>query len=101
MNKNLLVVIPYFVLVLVALVVLAVIAILAPDQLDKSTQTTTSLLGIASAAVVTFYMLGKQNATLEEVKTQTNGTNTALRKQNEELHAQVLELTKAVTPSSN
>jgi predicted transcriptional regulator len=100
-NKNLLVVIPYFALVLAGLIMLGLIAIFAPEQLDKSAQQTTTLLGIASAAVVTFYMLGKQNATLEEVKTQTNGTNTALRKQNEELHAQVLELTKAVTPSSN
>jgi cell shape-determining protein MreC len=95
-----LIAIPYFILVALGLVLLGLVAIFAPEQFDKSTQSTITLLGIGSGAVVTFYMLGKQGATLEEVKTQTNGTNTELRKQNAELHRQVLELSKGAKESA-
>jgi sensor histidine kinase YesM len=99
-NKNLIVVL-YFALVALSFVCLVLIVIFAPAYLDKAMQNSISLLGIASTAVVTIYMLGKQNATLEEVKTQTNGTNTTLREQNAALHAQVLELTRAASPTSS
>lgn len=98
MNKNLLV-IAYFVLALAALAILVMVALIDPDQLDKVVQYILTVLGLASSAAVTFYMLGKQANDIAEVKAQTNGTLSALREENANLHNQVLELATTSTPA--
>lgn len=94
MNKNLLV-IAYFALALVALTILVLVTVLAPAQLDKVVQYVLTILGLASSAAVTFYMLGKQANDIADVKAQTNGTLSALRDENAALHNQVLTLVSA------
>lgn len=80
MSKNLIVIL-YFSLAGVAVTLAALVAILAPEQFEKTFQGLLQVLGLASTAAVTIYLLGKQSTTLEEVKTQTNGNLTAMREQ--------------------
>lgn len=91
MNKNLIVVL-YFGLAAIGVIILGLTTIFAPEQIDKTVGWVVQVLGLASTAAVTIYLLGKQATVLEEVKTQTNGNLTALRDQ---LAAKDAELAEA------
>jgi surface polysaccharide O-acyltransferase-like enzyme len=91
MNKNLIVVL-YFGLAAVAVVIACVIAIFAPEQFDRIFNGLLQILGLASTAAVTIYLLGKQATTLEQVKSQTNGTLTKLHEAAAEKDAQIASL---------
>lgn len=80
MSKNLIVIL-YFGLAAVGLILIALVAIFAPDQLETIATQVGIVLGLASTAAISIYLLGKQASTLEEVKTQTNGNLTVLRQQ--------------------
>jgi len=92
-NKyKLVITIAYFVLAVVAVIVVALIAIFRPDATATMIQFIGTVLGIASTGAVTFYMLGKQNEKIEQVKVQTNGANSELREENARLTAQILAI---------
>lgn len=90
MNKNLLFIL-YIALAVVGMIAVTVIAVIAPQQFDKVAQLVITILGLASAAAGTFYLLGNQQKTLEEVKTNTNGNLTALRELIAQKDAQLAE----------
>lgn len=98
MSKNLIVVL-YFALAAIGVIILGLATIFVPDQIDKTVGWVVQVLGLASTAVVTIYLLGKQQATIEEVKHQTNGTNTALREENAKLQAQLLSVVRDAPPA--
>lgn len=99
MNKTL-IILGYFALIIVAVVLVGLITIFRPEATDKIITFVGTILTVASGAVVTFYMLGKQAATLDQVKTQTNGTNTALLAANAELNRKLLHFV-SVAPTSD
>ncbi len=80
MNKNLLFIL-YIGLAVVGLVAVTLVALVAPKQFGPVSTLVLTILGLASTAAATFYLLGSQQKTLEEVKTNTNGNLTALREQ--------------------
>lgn len=80
MSKNLLFIL-YIALAMVGVIVVAVIAVIAPEQFAAVVTFVLTILGLASTAAATFYLLGSQQRTLEEVKTNTNGNLTAMREQ--------------------
>ena len=80
----------YFGLAAVCLLVVGLIAVFRPDATATIIQFVGNTLGIASTGAVTFYLLGKQNEKIEQVKVQTNGANTALREENAKLTAQLI-----------
>jgi hypothetical protein len=71
-NYKLAITIGYFALVVVGMAGITLIVLFRPDATASMIQTVVMILGLASTATVTFYMLGK-------VITNTNGANTALR----------------------
>lgn len=91
MNKNLLFTI-FATLAGLGLGGYVVVLILVPENAAAFVGTLISILAIVSGSATTFYMLGKQQNTLEEVKTQTNGANTALREENARLTQQLLQV---------
>ncbi len=94
MNKTALV-LGYFGLVLVCIIMVCLVTLFAPGTLDTVIQFVATILGVASTGAVTFYMLGKQNETVNQIKAQTNGTLTALHEKNEALTNQLLALVSA------
>lgn len=80
MSKNLIIIL-YFALAAIMAIGLIVVTIVAPAQLDSTVGWVVQMLGLASTAAVTIYLLGSQQKTLEEVKTNTNGNLTAMREQ--------------------
>lgn len=91
MNKTLLFIV-FAILTALGLAGYLVVLLLRPEHAVAYVGTLVMLLGLVSASATTFYMLGKQQRTLEEVKTQTNGNLTALREQVESKDAQIAEL---------
>lgn len=91
MNKNLIVVL-YFGLAAIGVIILGLTTIFAPEQIDKTVGWVVQVLGLASTAAVTIYLLGKQATTLEEVKTNTNGKLSEKDAKIEELQKQLLQL---------
>ena len=83
-NKTL-ILIGFFVLILFSIIGAVVLIIFRPDQLGGFISAVTTLLGIGSAAVITIYGLGEQGKKLEAIKTQTNGTLSALHEENTRL----------------
>lgn len=90
MNKNLLFIL-YIALAMVGIIAVSVIAVVAPEQFDKVSTLVLTILGLASTAAATFYLLGNQQKTLEEVKTNTNGNLTAMRELLAQKDAQIAE----------
>lgn len=82
---------------LAALGVAGVVAVilLRPDAVGSMVSLLVTVLGIATSAVVTFYMLGKQGAVIETIKTQTNGNTTALLTELERVNS-LLALSPAI-----
>lgn len=99
MNKNLIIIL-YFGLAAIGLALVGVVTVIAPEQLDKTVQNVLQVLGLGSTAAVTIYLLGNQSKDIAEVKAQTNGTLSALREENSQLHTQVLQLATA-TPAAD
>lgn len=89
---KLVITISYFALAVVALAVVTLIVIFRPDATATIIQFVGTTLAVASTGAVTFYMLGKQNEKIEQVKVQTNGANSALREENAKLTAQLLSV---------
>jgi len=89
MNK-LPIILGYFALAVIGLVAVVVIMIFRPDATATIINYVGTIMAVASTGAVTFYMLGKQNQTIEQVKVQTNGANTALREENAKLTKQLL-----------
>jgi len=88
----------YFGLAAIALVVISLIVIFRPDATATIIQFTGTILGIASTAAVTFYMLGKQNDKLEVVQKQTNGTLSKLTEENTRLTAELVKANRLINP---
>jgi hypothetical protein len=82
----------------VGLVGAVVLAIHRPDATATFTSLIVTVLGIAASAAGTFYALGKQGEKLDAIKTQTNGTLSKLREDNQSLHAENAELREARGP---
>jgi hypothetical protein len=91
MNKTL-VAAGYFALVLVAILVVTLIILLRPDASATIINFVGTTLAIAVTSIITLNALGKQNEKIAEVKTQTNGTLSALREENTRLTAQLLSV---------
>lgn len=80
MNKTLLFVV-FATLAALGLAGYVVVLLISPENATAFVGTLVTILAIVSASATTFYMLGKQQDTLEQVKTQTNGNLSALRDQ--------------------
>lgn len=91
MNKNLIVVL-YFSLAGLCVLILGLVTIFQPQQIESTVGWVIQLLGLASTAAVTIYLLGKNQQSIEEVKQQTNGTLSALREENARLNLQLLQV---------
>ncbi len=91
MNKTLLFII-FAVLAGVGLVLYALILLFAPEHAPAFAGQVIVVLGLVSASATTFYMLGKQQTTLEEVKTNTNGKLSALMATNDAKDATIADL---------
>lgn len=78
----------------VGLIGAVVLAIHRPDATATFTSLIVTVLGISASAAGTFYALGKQGEKLDAIKTQTNGTLSALREDNARLNAALLEVHK-------
>jgi hypothetical protein len=99
MNKTLLFVV-FATLAALGLAGYVVVLLVSPENATAFVGTLVTILAIVSASATTFYMLGKQQDTLEQVKTQTNGANTALREENASLRNQLLAVV-AQAPSKD
>lgn len=100
MNKTTLFVI-FAALAGLGLVGYVTILVLAPEQSTAFVGTLISILAIVSGSATTFWMLGKNQATLDEVKTQTNGINSALREENERLQRELVEAVAKVPANTH
>lgn len=100
-NKyKLVITIAYFALAIVAIVVVGLIATFRPDATATMIQFVGTVLGIASTGAVTFYMLGKQNEKIEEVRAQTNGNLSAKERKIEALQSEVIRLNRLRDPEN-
>lgn len=82
----------YFGLGVVAVIGVIVTALVRPESTDDIVQFVGTIMAVASTGAVTFYMLGKQNAKVEQIQHQTNGTLSALREENARLQQEKIEL---------
>jgi len=89
-------------LALVGFVGVVLIMLLRPDNTEAQAsviQLVSTVLGIATTGVVTFYALGKQGETIETIKTQTNGNTSALQSEVARLST-LLALSHPVDPAA-
>lgn len=86
MNKTA-VTLGFLALVLVGLTGAIIVTILRPDAIGSLVSIIVTVLGLASTGIVTFYALGKQGETIDQIKTQTNGNTSRMLAQIEELQA--------------
>lgn len=84
MNKTL-IALAFLILILASVVANVVLAIFAPAQMATFNGAIITVLGVGSAGIVSIYGLGKQGQQLEQIKSQTNGTNTRLLDENSAL----------------
>ncbi|GAA0959176.1 hypothetical protein [Frigoribacterium faeni] len=80
----------------VGLIGSVVLAIHRPDATATFTSLIVTILGLAVTAVGTFYALGKQGEKIDTIKSQTNGTLSALREDNQSLHQENAALREQV-----
>lgn len=73
----------------IGLVGLGAIYVLAPEHAPGFIAALITVLGLVSASATTFYMLGRQDTKLDEIKTNTNGNLTRLQDENAALRAQL------------
>jgi uncharacterized membrane protein YdjX (TVP38/TMEM64 family) len=90
----------YTTLAALGLIGAIVILIFKPESVGILTGFVVTLLGLVVTATVTFYALGKQNETLAQIKTQTNGNTTKLLDHNAELLAENARLSTALAETS-
>jgi len=90
MNKTV-VTIVFLTLILGAIVGNILLAILAPDRVDQFNGAMVTILGVATAAVVTFYGLGQQGEKLKSIERNTNGTLSAMQMENTRLTNIIIE----------
>lgn len=85
---------------LAAIGLLGTVALLIfrPESATTFTTLLITVLGLATTAGGTFYMLGKQNEQIQKIDKQTNGTLSALRAENDRLTRENIELAKQVPP---
>lgn len=69
----------FFVLVVLGLAAVTLIILFRPDATATIITAVTTLLGLASTAAVTFYLLNEQAKKIDEVKTHVNGNLSAER----------------------
>ncbi len=89
---KLVIILGYFGLAVIASAAVVLIIILRPDATATIINYVGTIMAVASTGAVTFYMLGSQGRKIEEVKTLSNGTLSALRDENAQLHAQLLSV---------
>ncbi|NRD25850.1 hypothetical protein [Frigoribacterium sp. VKM Ac-2836] len=82
----------------VGLVGSVVLAIHRPDATATFTSLIVTVLGLAATAAGTFYALGKQGEKIDTIKTQTNGTLSKLREDNERLNREAIERAQREQP---
>jgi hypothetical protein len=87
------VVLGYLALMVFGMIGAVVILLFKPDSFGVLTSFILTVLALASTFTVLVYGLGKQDAKLDAIKTQTNGINTALREENAKLHEDKAALT--------
>jgi hypothetical protein len=83
----------------IGLIGATVLAIHRPDASATFTSLIVTVLGLAATAAGTFYALGKQGEKIDTIKTQTNGTLSALREDNQALHQENAELREKLGPA--
>lgn len=98
MNKTTLFVI-FSALAGLGLVGYVVILVAAPEQSSAFVGTLISVLAIVSGSATTFWMLGKNQTTLEQVKTQTNGNLSAKEEEIARLRAELTRRDRLADPS--
>lgn len=97
MNKNLIVIL-YFSLAAVGLVLLGVVTIFAPASIEQTTSTFLQVLGLASTAAVTIYLLGSQAKDIAEVKANVNGNLTKVTEERDDAQRQLLQVVGKAPP---
>lgn len=98
MNKTV-ITIGYFALGAVALLVVCLVLIFKPESFTNVVTFIGTIMGIATTGAVTFSALGKQDAKLAKIDTQTNGTNKALHERTITLTNQLLAVTAKLDPA--
>ena len=98
MNKNLIVVL-YFSLAGIGLLLLGAITIFSPDHIQETTGTFLQVLGLASTAAVTIYLLGSQAKDIAEVKANVNGNLTRITEQRDAAQNQLLQVVGSAPPA--
>jgi len=89
---KLVITIAYFSLAIVGIAVVTVIAIFRPDATATIIQFVGTTLAIASTGAVTFYMLGKQNEQIGQVKALANGNLSRVTEERDALQRQLLSV---------
>jgi hypothetical protein len=90
MNKTV-VFIAFAVLAALGLIGCMFILVYRPDASATFISLLITVLGLVTSAAVTFYGLGKANEKIDQVVTQTNGINSALREQIASLTSQLVD----------
>lgn len=73
MNKTVIFIV-FGCLAALALVGITILSVFRPESVGALVNNAVTILGLVSVAAGTFYQLGKTNDTVQEIKTQTNGT---------------------------
>jgi hypothetical protein len=97
MNKTV-IFITFSALAALGIVGTAILLILRPDATATFTAFIATVLGLVSVAAAQFYGFGKQNEKLETIKTQTNGTLSALHEENTRLTNLLIEQGVQIAP---
>ncbi|UOE43751.1 hypothetical protein [Agromyces larvae] len=84
MNKTL-ITLGFLILILGAIVGDIVLSVVRPEALDTFNGSVVTILGVGTAAVVTFYGLGTQGEKLKKIESNTNGTLSTLVEENKRL----------------
>jgi hypothetical protein len=90
MNKTI-VFVTFSILVGLGIIGAVVLLVFKPESLGQFTTLLITVLGLATTAAGTFYMLGQQAEKIQKIDTQTNGTNRALQEENQRLTNIIIE----------
>jgi predicted PurR-regulated permease PerM len=85
----------YIALAVIGFIGAVVILIFKPESFGVLVGFVVTLLAVVVTGTTTIYSLGKQNQTLAQIQTQTNGNTTKLLEHNAELLAEIARLRDA------
>lgn len=76
----------------IGLIGIAVIYLQAPEHAPGFIAALVTILGLVSASATTFFMLGRQDTKLDEIKVNVNGNLSRMHDENAALRAELAEL---------